>query len=187
MIDDTTGESIGQCGSDGPQILGTILIVIAIIPTVMTGFVAWKTRDIDEKYSESSWIFLLIMVQLEIMIIAFPVIAILRGVSTDGRYLGTTLMIWSFPTSTLLIIMLPKVIAWRRAVRGLDSSQQVKRGQHLGTRVSGINVTTCMGAAGTSLKCSACGASVASVTGESHNNPIGLGPTSSYASRTDRK
>lgn len=76
--------------------------------------------------------------------------------------------------ATLLIIMLPKVVVWRQAIRGLDSCKQVKRGQHLGMRVSGLD-TTRLGAAGTSLKCSACFASIASVTGESHNNPMALG------------
>jgi hypothetical protein len=86
VINDVTGESIGQCAADHFSAFVITLVVLMLIPTILTAFMAWKTIDVDEKYVESKWIFALILVQLEVAVVAAPVVFILRDVSTDGRY-----------------------------------------------------------------------------------------------------
>jgi hypothetical protein len=50
-----------------------------------------------------------------------------------------TFMFWTFPVTTLSLIVLPKYIAYRRAVRGVDTGSHVKRGERAGTKVSGLS------------------------------------------------
>jgi len=137
-IDETTGESIGLCELGDNPGFALSAILLGIVATSMTAVVAWKTRDVDGTYTESWWIFLLFLVQLEIIIVSAPIVVILKDVSTDGRYIGGVVLLWCFPMSTLMVIMVPKFIAWRRAKKGLDVSDRVRRGQQPGLRVSGV-------------------------------------------------
>lgn len=137
-VDDFTGESIGQCSCYSIAAFAAPLAVIMLIPTFMAGFMAWKTKDVDDAYTESWWIFMLILLQVELFLVGAPVVAILRGVSVDGKYLGLVILLCAFPMSTLLLIMLPKVIAYRQAVTHRESSKP-KRGERGNSRVSGVN------------------------------------------------
>ena len=137
-LDEETNESIGRCQSSNIGVYIGPLLGIMLIPTVLTGYMAYRTKDVDEAYTESWWDFILISVQLEVIVVSAPVIAILRNESSNGKYLGFVFLLWSFPMSTLTLIFLPKVLAYRRAKRGLSLEPQPKRGKHEGTRVSGI-------------------------------------------------
>jgi hypothetical protein len=66
VIDPLTGASIGRCNSDKFTAFILPLSMVMLIPTIMTGFMAWKTNDVDAEYSESYWIFILIIVQIEV-------------------------------------------------------------------------------------------------------------------------
>jgi 7 transmembrane sweet-taste receptor of 3 GCPR len=113
-INEITGESFGQCTDNSSGAFLIPLMVVVVIPTFLTLFMAWKTKDVDKAYSESKWIFSLVLLQLEVIIFAVPVIVILRGVSTDGKYLGMVIIVWSLPMSTLGLIMVPKYLAYWR-------------------------------------------------------------------------
>lgn len=57
-----------------------------------------------------------------------PVVYILQDVSSDGKYMAYSLLIWTFPMSTMGMIILPKVLAVRRmkvAVEGGEPSESV--------------------------------------------------------------
>jgi hypothetical protein len=136
-INDVTGESIGQCTCNNFVPFVIPLIILVVIPALSTAFMAWKTIDVDDQYAESKWIFILILLQLEVLIVSVPMVIVLRGVSTTGRYLGFLFMVWIFPMSTILLIMLPKFLAYRRANRGVDDRNQKKRGESRGIVVSG--------------------------------------------------
>lgn len=82
--DESAGESIGVCDCDNFAAFMTPLTVLCAIPAGMTALFAWKTRDVDDSYTESFWTLILILVQLEVMIIAAPIIVILRDLSTEG-------------------------------------------------------------------------------------------------------
>jgi len=138
VTNDITGESFGQCKCDTIGAFLGPLVAIMLIPTILTAVMAWKTKDVDNVYSESIWIFVLIVVQLELVAVAAPVVVILRDVSTAGRYIGFTVMLWLFPMSTLSLIMMPKVMAHGKAVRGVDAPKS-RRGASGGqVHVSGL-------------------------------------------------
>ncbi|CAB9516932.1 Gamma-aminobutyric acid (GABA) B receptor [Seminavis robusta] len=138
-IDANTGESIGQCTSETMRYYIFALAGVMMIPSVLTCVMAWKTKDVDDTYSESSWIFNLVIVQLEIIIVAIPLVIILRDVSTDGKYIGHLFLLWSMPMSTLGFIMLPKVVAQYMASHGMSQSTRVRGSGGGGVRVSGMN------------------------------------------------
>jgi 7 transmembrane sweet-taste receptor of 3 GCPR len=131
-----TGEMIGECSSDYLSAWLVPLVALMLIPTVLTLLMAWKTKDVDEAYTESKWIFIMVAVQLEVILVSIPLIAILRGVSTDGRYMGFAFLIWMFPMSALGFLFIPKIHAHRKSLRGDAGVSRSKRG----ARQSGANV-----------------------------------------------
>jgi gamma-aminobutyric acid type B receptor len=137
---EVTGESIGQCQSNNMVAYVIPLVIVMLIPTALTAYMAWRTKDVDEEFSETHWIFIMVLVQCEVILFAVPMISLLRDVSTDGRYIGFVLMMWTFPMSTLLLIVGPKVLAFRRArAESSGGRKQQKRGRSLGVvHVSGL-------------------------------------------------
>jgi hypothetical protein len=138
-INEITGESIGECHSDYMTAFLAPLVVLMVLPTIMTGVMAWINKDVDGAYSESQWIVTMIVVQMEVIVVAVPTIAILRDVSTDGRYLGLMFLVLAFPMSALGCIMVPKVLAYRESFNLRPVS---RRGDHIAkgsVRVSGLN------------------------------------------------
>lgn len=139
-IDSLSGESIGQCKGDTTIYFLIPVLVLALIPTLLTCVMAHKTSDVDDLYSESKWIFTLVCVQVQVIVVGLPVVALLQDVSTDGRYIGTALLVWTMPMTTMILIMGPKMLAVRKARRNRNNVQgsTSKRGSSEGTRVTGI-------------------------------------------------
>lgn len=142
-VDEFTGESIGQCDSDHGAVYLSLLGVVVATPTMLTCIMAWKTKDIDTAFSESKWIFTLIILQIQVIMVAIPIVIILRGTSTDGRYMGLVLLIFSFPATTVLFIMGPKCGAYFQNSQSGSSGSSVSRrsrgAPQGGVRVSGIS------------------------------------------------
>jgi hypothetical protein len=65
-VDVITGESFGQCIGDSVWAWFAPILVLMLIPTILTFAMAWKTKDVDDAYSETWWIFALIFVQLQV-------------------------------------------------------------------------------------------------------------------------
>jgi len=61
-----SGESVGQCNCENLAAYITPLALVTVIPMLLTGLMAWKTKDVDHAFSESTWIFALFLVQLEV-------------------------------------------------------------------------------------------------------------------------
>eukprot|EP00525_Craspedostauros_australis_P013341 CAMPEP_0198114154 /NCGR_PEP_ID=MMETSP1442-20131203/5621_1 /TAXON_ID= /ORGANISM="Craspedostauros australis, Strain CCMP3328" /LENGTH=312 /DNA_ID=CAMNT_0043771399 /DNA_START=214 /DNA_END=1152 /DNA_ORIENTATION=- len=112
VLDQATGESIGGCDCAHAERFGIPLMIVMLIPVFLTGIMSWKTKDVDNAYSEAYWIFVLIFVQLEVILVSVPVFVVLEGQSTNGQYLGFVSMISVIAGSTLLLVMLPKFIAY---------------------------------------------------------------------------
>lgn len=60
-------------------------------------------------------------------------VAILQDVSAEGRYIGMSLIIWTFPMSTMSLIMVPKMMVVR--------SQKLGIGKHGASRGSRDHIT----------------------------------------------
>jgi len=88
-VNEDTGDSMGKCTGEHSGAFIGVLLVLMLIPTLLTGFMAWKTKDVSDEFSEAKWIWILIVIQLEVLIVAVPTVVILGDVSSDGRYIGT--------------------------------------------------------------------------------------------------
>jgi len=129
-----TGESIGKCSSEHIMSFVAPLIIIMLIPTILTLVLAWKTKDVDDVYSETKWIFTMILVQLELTLFAVPMFALLRDVSTDARLVGYSLLIWTFPMATIGLIIGPKGLAFYQQ----NSATKKRGGSHGEVHVTGL-------------------------------------------------
>jgi hypothetical protein len=111
--------------------------------------------------SESKWIFTLVLVQIQVsawvqgpssaqpmelslcfkkvILVGLPVVGILQTVSTDGRYVGQVLLIWTIPITTIGLIMGPKIVAVRKSRLGCEDRSKSKRGSSEGLRVTGLD------------------------------------------------
>ena len=138
VVDDISGESFGSCQSDSIKIFGPLQVLVLSPPTFLTAWMAWKTKDVDQLYTESWWIFVMIATQVEIVVVAAPVIVILSDVSTEGRYILMCFMMAGYPLSILGFIFGPKVFAEYAERKGVDRTQVASRGSTQGVRVSGI-------------------------------------------------
>lgn len=140
-IDDETGETIGSCHSNHVWTFLAPLVILMLVPTLLTEWMAWRTKDIDDEYAESRWIFIMVLVQCEVILFAVPLVAVLRDVSPDGRYLGFVALLFTLPTSAVALIIGPKVWAYRNHQLGRAVPTR-RRGATRGeVRVTGIGST----------------------------------------------
>jgi gamma-aminobutyric acid type B receptor len=140
ILNEATGETIGQCDSDQMAVFVLPLAVVMAAPAILTCWMAWKTKDIDDAYSESYWIFMLVLVQLEVILVSAPIISILRDESTNAKYVGFCFMLWVLPTSTLTLIMLPKFIAYFNATHEHAGGSSTAR-SNIGNKSGGVRVS----------------------------------------------
>ena len=77
----------------------------------------------------------------QVIFVAIPLVVVLRDITTDGRYIGLLVLLWSMPMSTILLIMLPKVVAHYKGAQGMSHSERV-RGSSVGVRVTGVPGST---------------------------------------------
>jgi hypothetical protein len=104
------GESYGQCSSSHSLVFVIILALVMLAATILAGFMAWKTKDVDSKFSESSWIFTTIVLQFQVLVVGIPVLVIVQQQSADATYLGRILLIWTMTMSTLVLMFGPKLL-----------------------------------------------------------------------------
>jgi len=68
-IDELSGETYGRCGTvdESDSWLWFVAVMLTSgFPVVMALVMAWKTKDVEDSFSESWWIFSLVFVQLQV-------------------------------------------------------------------------------------------------------------------------
>jgi len=139
VVEESTGESIGMCyhGKDGTMIVIQFVgLLLVFVPVVLTGYMAWRTRDVDSLYSESYYIFWLITGQFEIVLLFSPILYTLKN-DPNGLFIAVSIIYWAIADSTLAIIMLPKILRvhWPKIMTPVERT----RGTSNGVVVSGVN------------------------------------------------
>merc|ERR1712048_158164 len=138
LINGNTGESRGMCHHDEDGVLDVfriIILLLGLVPVVLTGLLAWKTRDVDSLYSESYYIFWLIAVQIEVALLFTPILYTLKA-DPNGLFISVAILCWFFAESTVTIIMLPKFLRvhWPRIMEPVRQT----RGAGNGVVVTGM-------------------------------------------------
>lgn len=77
---------------------------------------------------------------VQVIVVGVPVIILLQDVSSTGRYIGLSLLVWTFPMSVMGLIMAPKMATLRR--EKLGGMNSTKRGSTEGIRVTGLNAAS---------------------------------------------
>jgi len=140
-----TGASVGSCQSDYSKAYGLSIASLMLVSTVLACVMAWRTKDVDSRYAESFWIFLLVAIQVQFFLVSIPLVAILMEVSVNGRYIGSAIMFYLFPMLTLGFIMVPKFVSFYREYRGIKGPKR-KRGER--AKISGSAVISELGSGG---------------------------------------
>jgi len=127
------GESYGQCTSSHSLLFVIILALVMLAATILAGFMAFKTKDVDSKFSESSWIFTTIVIQFQVLVVGIPVLVIVQKQSADATYLGRILLIWTMTMSTLVLMFGPKLLpilfpVYARKLQGSTHRSSLGRG-----------------------------------------------------------
>mmetsp|Transcript_37639 Transcript_37639/g.78097 ORF Transcript_37639/g.78097 Transcript_37639/m.78097 type:complete len:866 (-) Transcript_37639:1504-4101(-) len=140
-VDEITADSNGGCSSSGADIKTWLIPLMAVAMTAvgLLAYAAHKTRDVDEAYSESSWIFGLLCVQFELILISIPIILRLHETNSNSTYLVLVVLILSFPVSCLGLLFGPKMHAYYDDILGIDRTK--KRGTLAGVRVTGVQAS----------------------------------------------
>jgi hypothetical protein len=167
-VDEETGESFGRCGSPDEAWFFFAQVLLASIPVFFAFSMAWRTKAVDDSFSESWWIFAFIFVQLQVSklpqsklfqdkcrpahfthrclltstpqtdIVSVPLFFILRDLSTDGRHVGLVLLIFIFSGATVLLVMFPKILAFY-GIDGGNKAPSQTRGSVRNIRISGLH------------------------------------------------
>ena len=108
-IDELTGESAGGCAGENTAYWFTPIVVLMMIPIGLTARMAWLTRDIDSKYSESHWIVIMIVSQVQLLLISIPLLLLVDGMMPNVRYVGQSSVFAVFSLTTITLIFGPKI------------------------------------------------------------------------------
>ena len=65
-VDEISGASVGLCTGDTMYYFLVSIHSLHMVPVFLSGFMAWKTKDLDESFSESKWVLALILVQSQV-------------------------------------------------------------------------------------------------------------------------
>lgn len=134
IVDPVSGASYGRCSSGEHTLVYMIVILtLMVITTVATGMMAWKTKDIDERFAEAKWIFYTIFVQIQLLLLGIPVLVILNSDSSseEATYLGRSLLLFLIVFTTISMMIGPKVV---RVYDDLKTEHKAKK--------SGISATS---------------------------------------------
>lgn len=127
VIDEVTMESYGKCQSENSLPFFIPLICLVLLSTLACGLMSFKCRDIDESYSDSNYIFYTIFVQIQVLLVGIPVLGILNDSSADATFLGRSLLIFVMAMTTLMLMILPKVLAVFRGDTDGDMDSSLRR------------------------------------------------------------
>ncbi|CAB9524896.1 Gamma-aminobutyric acid (GABA) B receptor [Seminavis robusta] len=127
VIDDVTGESVGACVSQSPTMFYVPIYVLQLITVTAACIMACKTVSLDGMYSDSKWVLAFIFAQTLVLLVGAPVVYILNEINPSARYIGLSLLTFSFPVSSSGLMVLPKALSVRKIRkkgRMDDSGQQ---------------------------------------------------------------
>jgi len=123
-----------------------------VIPALLTLFMLWKTKAVDETYSETKPILTLILIHLQLLLISIPLLFLTADRSLEGKYVVQSFVFFTFSVSTVLLSVGPCVyrlyfIVASSSIRGSMGSGEVRVTYGLSSDgTSGKRVTNISGA-----------------------------------------
>lgn len=99
---------------------------------------AWKTKDVDAKFAESNWILYTVFVQMQILLVGFPVVFLLDGSANVVIYLANTMLVWLISVTTMVLMIVPKIL---KKFEKKDKKKHNRGSAGGGVHVTGIGST----------------------------------------------
>ncbi|CAB9504684.1 Gamma-aminobutyric acid (GABA) B receptor [Seminavis robusta] len=116
-VDEVTGASVARCDGGSGNIYGAVIsVTLYMIPIVLSGIMAWKTLGIDQTYSEKG-VFAVILLHFQGMVVMVPLAIILQGAYPSAQYMINSIFYFTFTTSFMGLIILPKYLLVRRMTK----------------------------------------------------------------------
>lgn len=95
----------------GPDSLWMVGIYsVLFLATALTFVMAWRTKDIQEEFSESKWVFYGIYTHLQTWAVGAPLFYIMGEISKDASYLASTMLLFILSTSFVVVVIWPKIV-----------------------------------------------------------------------------
>ena len=138
-LDELTGESAGGCGGNNTAFWFTPIVFLMMIPITLTARMAWLTRDVDSVYSESHWIVIMIVSQVQLLLISIPLLLLVDGMNPNVRYVGQSSVFAVFSLTTMFLIFGPKLYEVYFAKVGTSVQGNAPRAR--GSTVGGVYVS----------------------------------------------
>uniref|UniRef100_A0A7S2YHP6 G-protein coupled receptors family 3 profile domain-containing protein n=2 Tax=Entomoneis paludosa TaxID=265537 RepID=A0A7S2YHP6_9STRA len=137
-IDKISGETVHSCIGESSEAYAVSVFGVNLIAMGMVTFMAFKTLDADGSRNETWWIMILLLIQVETVVLAAPIVVALSDqAKPNPQYIGYVLLILSLPSSTLYLLIFPKVLAHYR--RDKEGNHKRKRGQMGHGQVTGLD------------------------------------------------
>ena len=114
-------ESYGSCQSKNWEPFTFSLVSVGLFSTLITLFMAWKTRDIPDRFASSKYIFYTVFTQTQVWAVAIPVMAIVSSNSVDVLFLCRAFVFSLFGASTVIVVIGPKLRQQNRSNSSISS------------------------------------------------------------------
>jgi len=136
-INSVTGETFGRCKSNNALPFATAAISLVAGAILSAGFMAWKTKDVDNRFAEGKWMFFTIFTHIQLLALGIPILLILDKDSAEATYIGRTLLILFVVGTTVAFMIFPKVL---RVGKEEKNKKKDKKNGKIGSNGNGCTI-----------------------------------------------
>jgi 7 transmembrane sweet-taste receptor of 3 GCPR len=126
----------GSCRSDHSATYLVPLGIVNLLAVVLSGYQAFRARDIASEFSESKYIGLSVAFMIQAFLTGIPVVVVVKNLPRT-YYVVLTLTIYVLSMSVMLLIFLPKAIQHRKYSSMSEREQKVMLNTSLQSVVGG--------------------------------------------------
>mmetsp|Transcript_31733 Transcript_31733/g.42288 ORF Transcript_31733/g.42288 Transcript_31733/m.42288 type:complete len:175 (+) Transcript_31733:1-525(+) len=87
-------------------------MVMIVMVTISLLAILWQTKDIQDEFVESNWIFYGILAHLQAWVMALPIWFGIDSGSTNAIYLTAVVFLFIFSTALVVLVIWPKIFMW---------------------------------------------------------------------------
>ena len=108
-------KSFGECSPRDPASSGWLFLVpilgVHLVVLVLGNVMAYRARNVPTSYHEGRWIMISMFGNLEVMVVAFPILVIVASLPSASLFVRSA-VIFLNDFGVLVFIFVPKVLTW---------------------------------------------------------------------------
>ena len=109
LVREIPAESFAKCSSRHFWIFFGPLAGLVFLTQAISLYFSWKTADIPTDFRDSNPVMYASFAQFQSWVVGIPMLAVIGNTSSDGTYLGRTLLIFLFAVSSVVVVVWPKI------------------------------------------------------------------------------